>query len=282
MLLRDGVPCELCIEGTPYNAVRFACYRGSRSASAAVARMIRTHRRRNTWQTKVDRYIALTNFARTLFVRGGLPADKIATKVNFAPEPASQGTLVASPPYALFLGRLSQEKGVRLLLDSWRRVPFELHVAGDGPLADSVREAASANHRIRYLGRLSRQEVEAEMAGAAFMVFPSVGYESCPSTIIEAFAQATPLLASRLGAAGEIVTNGKTGVHFEAGNPSDLASKAIWLATNVREREAMGRRARREYEHTYSATRNLGMLLGVYADAQAEADRRYGSGAARS
>jgi glycosyltransferase involved in cell wall biosynthesis len=278
LLLRDAAPCELCVEGTPYQAVRYACYRDSRLVSAPVARMIATHRRRGTWRTSVDRYIALTAFGKELFVRGGLPADKISVKPNFAPEPARVAPFTPAPSYALFLGELTRHKGTEVLLDAWHDVPLDLHVAGDGPLADLVRRAASTNGRISYLGRLDRAGVETELAGAAFLVFPSLIYETFGLALVEAFAQSTPVLASRLGAAGQIVLDGETGVHFAADDAADLVAKATWLAQHGRERAVMGRRAREEYEQRYSAERNLELLLGIYAGARAEALSRHGSG----
>jgi glycosyltransferase involved in cell wall biosynthesis len=280
LLLRDGAPCELCVEGTPYNAVRYACYRDSRLVSAPVARMIATHRKRGTWETGVDRYIALTPFGKALFVRGGLPEGKIVVKPHFAPEPGAVPPSIAAEGYALFLGELTLHKGTRALLDAWRHVPFDLHIAGDGPLTDLVREAASTNDRIRYVGRLDRRGVETELAGAAFLVFPSVLYETFGLALVEAFAQATPILASRLGAAGQIVRDGETGLHFAPGDAVDLAAQATWLAQHAREREAMGERARDEFERMYTAERNLDLLLSVYADARAEALSRHGSGPA--
>jgi glycosyltransferase involved in cell wall biosynthesis len=278
LLLRDDAPCELCVDGTPYNAARYACYRDSRLTSAAVARMLAVHRRRDTWQTLVDRYIALTPFGKALFVRGGLPADRIAVKPHFAPEPERLSPSAAtSPAYALFLGELARHKGIGVLLDAWTEVPFDLHVAGDGPLAGQVREAAAANDRIRYLGRLNRRGVERELAGAAFLVFPSLLYETFGLALIEAFAQATPVLASRLGTAAEIVRDGQTGLHFEPNDAADLAAKATWLATHSPECETMGRRAREEFERKYAAERNLELLVVIYTNAQAAAALRYGT-----
>lgn len=277
-LLREDAPCELCIEGTPYNAARYACYRDSRLASAAVARMLEAHRRRRTWHVKVDRYIALSPLGKSLFVRGGLPAHKIVVKPHFVPEPAVVAASPEASDYALFLGELTRHKGISVLLDAWRNVPLDLHVAGDGPLAEVVRAAASTNTRVHHLGYLDRRAVETELAGAAFLVFPSLLYEAFGLALIEAFAQATPVLASRLGTAFEIVQDGMTGLLFNPGDPTDLAAKACWLATHRRERETMGERARDEFDRKYTAGRNLELLLGIYAEAQTEAVSRFGSG----
>lgn len=276
LLFRDSAPCELCIAGSPYTSVRYGCYRGSRLGSLAVARMLSIHRRRMTWQTKVDRYIALTSFGKALFVRAGLPADKICVKPNFTPSLPVHARRGAIADYALFVGRLTPQKGVGVLLAAWQEMPIDLHVVGSGPLSDAVKRAAAANSRIQYLGHLDRREVDNELAAAAFLVFPSLSYETFGLALIEALAQGTPIVASRIGAAAEIVHDGETGLHFTPDDPSDLAEKAAWLAKHPAARATMGERGYRDFLRHYTAERNLAVLLNTYAEAQREAQLRYG------
>src|SRR5207302_10000866 len=83
LLMRDGRPCEDCIGASPYQAALHGCYRSSRIASLAVARMVDTHRRRGTWLDKVDHFIAISEYEKGKFVEAGFPADRIAVKPNF-------------------------------------------------------------------------------------------------------------------------------------------------------------------------------------------------------
>ncbi len=261
LLLRDGRPCEDCIGGSPYQGALHGCYRGSRLGSLAVARMIARHRGQGTWRTKVDRFIALTEFARAKFGEAGFPAEKIAVKPNFvedggtrAPEGDRHG--------ALFVGRLSPEKGIGTLLAAWRDLDAPLRIAGDGPLLSMARGTASPN--VMPLGNLPPEAVNQEMARAAFLVMPSQSYEGFPMTLAEAFCRGLPVIASRLGAMAEIVEDRVTGLHFAPGDAHDLAAKARWAADHPEEMRRMGANARRVYVERYAPEVNYEKLLAIY------------------
>jgi glycosyltransferase involved in cell wall biosynthesis len=265
-LFRSGAPCEECPEaGTPWPGVLHGCYRGSRPQTAVVAAMLLLHRTLRTWDRQVDRYIALTEFARRKFVEGGLPESKIIVKPNFvdpAPQPAS-----GRGGYALFVGRLSPEKGVGTLLDAWRRLTdVPLLVAGDGPLRRDVEAAAAVlgARRLLFVGQQDHRQVLALMRDARFLVFPSAWYESFPLVVVEAFACGLPVVAGRLGAAAEVVGAGRTGLHFDPADARDLAAKAAWLWARPAESRRMGREARAEFERSYAAPRNYRILMGLY------------------
>ncbi len=278
LLMRDGRPYEACIRASPYQAVLHRCYRGSLLGSLAVARMVDIHRKRGTWQTKVDRFIALTEFAKSKFVEGGLPKDKIIVKPNFVEDRWLGSTDGVPREGALFVGRLSPEKGVPTLLKAWASLDVPLRVTGDGPLLEHVRSANAA--AIVGLGRKSREEVAAEMARAAFLVMPSESYEGFPMTLAEAFCQSLPVIASHLGAMAEIVADGVTGLHFAPGDPEDLAAKVRWAAEHPEEMFRMGANARRVYEEKYNPEANYRNLMAIYGQA-IESNRRARKGWAR-
>jgi glycosyltransferase involved in cell wall biosynthesis len=215
----------------------------------------------------VDRFIALTAFAREKFLAAGFPPQKLVVKPNFVhPDP---GPGAGRGGYALFVGRLSPEKGVGTLLAAWEalagRVP--LRVVGDGPLGEEVRRAAARLPGVEWLGWRSPQEVLALMGEAAFLVFPSEWYEGFPRVLVEAFARGLPVLCSGMGSHGSLVEHGRTGLHFRPGDPQDLAEKVEWMLAHPANVAAMRREARREYEETYTAERNYGMLMDIYGDA---------------
>jgi glycosyltransferase involved in cell wall biosynthesis len=279
--LRQGKICQACLgRNVAWPAVVHGCYRGSRPATAAAAAMLAVHREAGTWQTKVDAYVALSEFARQKFIEGGLPADRIMVKPNFV---ASDPGARAQPgDYALFVGRLSDDKGPQLMLSAWRalktRIP--LRIAGDGPLLEKlsreVRETSSTH--IELLGRRNPDEVRALMQRARFLVFPSLWYEGFPMTIAEAFAGGLPVVASRLGSMAEIVQGGGTGLHFEPGNALDLAAKVEWAWTHPEELVRMGHAARAEYEARYQPSTNYKILMEIYRSARS---RREQKGAAK-
>ncbi len=264
LLLRQGRPCEDCIRGSPYQGALHGCYRDSRLGSLAVARMIARHRGQGTWRTKVDRFIALTEFARKKFVEAWFPADKIAVKPNFAADTGTRDVETGRDG-ALFVGRLSSEKGIGTLLAAWRGLGVPLRIAGDGPLTSMVRGANSPN--VAPLGSLSPEAVTQEMARAAFLVMPSEWYEGFPVTLAEAFCQGLPVIASRLGAMAEIVEDGVTGLHFAPGDAHDLAAKVRWAAEHPGDMRRMGANAQRAYQEKYAPDVNYDMLFEIYQSA---------------
>jgi glycosyltransferase involved in cell wall biosynthesis len=270
---RDGRVCESCMgRNVPWPGVVHGCYRDSRSATSAVSGMLTVHRALQTWNKKVDVYIALSEFARQKFIEGGLPPERIVVKQNFvhrAPEPKN-----GEGQYALCVGRLSEEKGIRVLLSAWSKLAASvpLRIAGDGPLhEEGVSEITRRRlKQVDFLGRLPVEDIFRWMRGARFLVFPSVCFENFPLAIAEAFACGLPVIASRLGAMAEIVADGKTGLHFTAGDDSDLAVKVDWAWMHPEEMRAMGQAARAEYEAKYTAEHNYQQLMSIYGRAIAE------------
>jgi glycosyltransferase involved in cell wall biosynthesis len=275
LLFRDGRICEDCVgKRVPYPAVVHACYRGSRAASAAVAAMLAAHRALGTWTEQVNLFIALTEFAKRKHVDGGLRAEMISVKPNFVdPDP---GVGSGDGGYALFLGRLSPEKGINTLLAAWRELGsvMPLKVVGDGPLACDVSAAAAASDRIEWLGHRTPEEITPLLARARFLVCPSECYETFGRVVIEAFAAGLPVIATDVGSVGSLVKHGSTGLHFRSGDAMALASTVAWACAHPGEMQAMRRQSRGEYEARYTADRNYTMLMDAYQSATAHAISR--------
>jgi glycosyltransferase involved in cell wall biosynthesis len=230
--------------------------------------MLTAHRWLQTWRDQVDIYIALTEFSRRKFIEGGLPAEKIVVKPNFVyPAP---GCRAGSGGYALYVGRLSTQKGVRTLLQAWQQLSgVPLKTVGDGPLMGVVQAFAHthAGLDIEVLGQRAPQEVLALMQRAMFLVFPSESYETFGRVAIEAFACGVPVLASRLGAMAELVDEGHTGLLFRPGDSEDLATKVRWAVEHPEAIALMGAHARRVYEAKYTADVNYNSLINIYRTA---------------
>lgn len=270
LLYRDGRVCEACAgRAFAWPGVRHACYRGSAAATAVTAGMLAGHRLLGTWRGVVDRYIAGTEFARRKVIAAGLPAEKVVVKPNFLA--ADPGPGEHDGGYCLFVGRLSEEKGVRTLLAAWRllggKVP--LKIAGDGPLAPEVAAAAAEQPSVEWVGRRSKEEVFALMKGALLLILPSVCYEGFPMVIVEAFATGLPVVSSRLGGMAEAVTDGHTGLHCEPGDAEALAATVERAVASVAQVREMGRNARAEFAARYTAERNYQQLLAIYEAARA-------------
>lgn len=267
-LLRDGHVCEDCLgKQIPIPALIHRCYRDSRSATAAVVALQITHRALRTWQRQVDLFIALTEFGRGIFIRGGLPAEKIVVKPNFVADDPGPGD--GAGGYALFVGRLSHEKGVSALLDAWdivgERMP--LRIVGEGPLGGLVAAAAARNPAIQQLGQRSSSEVMRLMRAAKVLVFPSLWYEGFPRVIVEAYAAGLPVIASNLGAMASLIIHGETGLHARPGDARDLADQICLIAEGSTTLAAMRAAARVAFEARYTAEHNYEQMMQIYAGA---------------
>jgi len=270
-LHREGSVCEECVgRVVPWPGVVHACYHNSYLQTAVVAGMLAGHRLLGTWREQVDAYIVFTEFFRQKFVGAGLPREKIFVKPHFLS--TDPGMKRKMGDYALFLGRLAPGKGLHTLLEAFAILQnaIPLHIVGDGPLRAELegQKNRACLSSVSFRGWLPREQTLETMSGARFLIFPSEGLETFGLTIIEAFGAGVPVIASRLGPMMEVLEEGKTGLHFTAGDPNDLASKALWAWTHVKQMEAMGRAARAEYQAKYTAERNYQLLMEIYSRAR--------------
>jgi len=276
LMVRDGRVCEQCVgKLVKWPAVRHACYRDSRAGSAAIAAMLTVHGVARTYQREVDAYIACSEFLRDKVVADGLPADRVHFKPNFVgtePEPGD-----GSGGYVLFLGRLSEEKGVGALLNAWASLhDVPLKIIGSGPLTDHVSASAAQNPAVEYRGWVSFDGVVEALRGAAALIVPSLTYEGFPRVIVEALACGTPVLASRIGAMADVIEPGVTGDHFEPGDPASLAAVVGRRARDAAGLRAMRANARGVFDRLYAGQSNYRQLIDIYRRAIAHRSARGG------
>lgn len=265
LFFRDGQVCEDCLgKPVPYPGIVHNCYRESKAASSVTAAMITAHRALGTWTKAVDCFITLTEFARSKFIEGGFPPDKILVKPNFVnPDP---GVAQGEGGYALYVGRLSVEKGLDTLLEAWRTLetPYPLKIIGDGPLSTQVEEVAKQVSNIEWLGRKPLAEVHQLMGNASFLVFPSKWYETFGRVAVEAFSRGTPVVAAKIGAIAELIQHGRTGLLFSPGDATDLVAQVQWCLSNSTELAQMRDRAREEFELKFTAEANYKRIMEIY------------------
>jgi glycosyltransferase involved in cell wall biosynthesis len=266
MPFRNGQICEDCFDRVvPWSGVWHGCYRGSHIQSASVAAMLGVHHLQGTWHKRVDAYIALSDFQKQVFVRSGLPEERFFVKPNFVfagelPQDSQRDR------FALFVGRLSEEKGVEILIDAYlqHQLTIPLKIIGDGGLRKSLQEKAAGLAHVTFLGQQDATVVAQMMQRAQFLVFPSIWYEGFPLTIAEAYSCKLPVIASNLGTMSEIVLDGVTGMHFESGNSADLATKIQWAIDRPHILTMMGDSAYQIYQTYYTPEVNYHQLIQIY------------------
>jgi glycosyltransferase involved in cell wall biosynthesis len=267
-LFRDGRPCELCVGTHPWRGVGLRCYRESAVESAAVAATISLHRLLGTWERDVDVFVALTEFARERFAAAGIPDRKLVVKPHFVTDPGERSIAPSQSNRVLFVGRLSREKGVEVLLEAWKSAPasLELLVVGEGPLRAELEHLAPPG--VQFAGRLGSGEVRDLMLTSRALVFPSLQYETFGLVMVEAMAAGLPVLASRLGGTETILNPEHPEQLVESGNPSAWA-RALRQLTDDGLVDVSGASARDRFSSAYSQETALDNLLNTYHQAMA-------------
>ena len=263
-LFRDGHVCEDCLRTSFRTAgVRHKCYRDSGIGSAAATAGMLAHWASGTWRHSVDRFIALTEFSRQKLIEGGLPEQKILVKPNFVepePEPGP-----GNGGYFLFAGRLTEEKGIRVLLECWKMAPElpPLWIAGDGPLRNEIQNAAASINNVQWLGMKSSDETVFLMKHAKATLCPSLWYEGMPRVVIESLAVGTPVIASNIGGYPEMIVDGESGALFASGDADALRDRIRELE-EMNAFERMRSDARLRFLAEYTGEKNFSVLLNIY------------------
>jgi glycosyltransferase involved in cell wall biosynthesis len=216
------------------------------------------------WSRDVDLFIAPSEFLRQQYIAAGFDASRIIVKPNFANHDYKVHD--GDRGYALFVGRLSTEKGLGTLLAAWKQLPdIPLIIVGDGPQGATLRTSAEQLRNVTFVGPVGHSEVFAYVRRARYLVVPSECHETLSMVVLEAFACGTPVIASKVGGLPEVITDNRNGLFFRPKDPCDLACKAAHLWSDPEHASALGRSARSDYEARFSAEHNYKQLLEIYA-----------------
>ncbi|MEL6651477.1 MAG: glycosyltransferase family 4 protein, partial [Bacteroidota bacterium] len=209
----------------PLKAIAKRVWEGSLLKTWSIVNITAFHKLKGTYRKFVDKYIVFSEFSKGVFADSSLhlQEEQLAIKPNFVPDPGEEN--LPRGEHYLFVGRLSPEKGISVLLEAATTSNFKVKILGDGPLRPMVEEAASQNANIEFLGRKSREEVMHHFRTCRALIFPSVWYEGMPMVIIEALAAGAPIITSDLGNPGSMVLDGVNGLKFEAGNSAQLVEQ---------------------------------------------------------
>ena len=259
-LMHNNRIYEKSIINGPFSTIIDKVYRNSYLGTFALARMISYHKKYNTWNTQVDKFIALTNFSKSKFVEANFLTDKIEIKSNFVfdmYDPDSD-----KKEYALFIGRISEEKGIRCLIKAWEKIDYKLIIVGTGPLEDFVK--SQLNENIIFLGKQNKEEIRVLMNAASFLIIPSIWYEGFPMVILEAYSAGLPVIGSRIGSIEEVVLDNITGLHFKPNDSKDLVKKVNRIIKDRELLKIISKNSRKEYLEKYTPSKNYDILINIY------------------
>jgi len=261
-----GKACDACLGGSRLPAVTHRCYRNSALGSYAWKRIMDQNWSNGRFADDVDAYISPSQEVAATHLKMGLPSERIHVIPNAAPEPPQQSIPTAPDASngAIFVGRLSQEKGIDTLIDAWQGVDAPLVIAGSGPEEADLRYKTGNNARIQLLGHIASDRVFQQLEKSAFLVFPSRWAEPFGLGIIEAMAVGRPVIASNIGAPAEIIEHGVNGLLVPPDDPKALRQAVMELLSNPDRLRKMGLAARDAYLRHYRPQPHAEALESLY------------------
>ena len=261
MYIKNSI-CNECVGKTiPYPAISKKCYRDSYGATCVTVAMLSVHNFLNTWKKEIDGFICISDFVKEQLVLGNFDKTKLHVKYNFVS--SNVPVNFEAGDYYIYVGRLSIEKGIDVLLDSFKANSRKLLIIGDGPLKQDVINASAENNNISFLGKLSLNETYSKIAGAKALIFPSKWHEPFGRTIVESFAHGTPVIGSSLGGVPELIKDGFNGFLFDPHNESDL-NTTINKFEGIEDGQTLRNNAYASFMDNFTPSKNFDSIIAIY------------------
>jgi glycosyltransferase involved in cell wall biosynthesis len=258
LLMHEGVVCERSIHKSVFWSLKHKVYRDSFLGTFTLCSMVELHKFMGTWNKMVDGFIALTEFSKNKYIQAGWPESKIYVKPNFVANKVKR--IESDQSYILYVGRLSEEKGIKFILESLKGTGINLKIAGGGPLEDYV--VKNIDSHIEFLGALDKVQVSMHMSKAKCLVMASTWYEGFPMVIVEALSHGLPIVVPNLGNMAAVVKDGVTGFHFEPHDPTSFLSVVQKLLLDEELWADISNNAYIDYDKNYTESINREELLG--------------------
>lgn len=268
LLMHNGTIDLRTINGSAFSVVKDRVYKDSFIKTYSLARLIEFHKKRDTWNNKVTKFIALTNFAKKVFIEWGISNEKIDVKPNFIPDPMESlsGVKKSEKEGFLFLGRISKEKGIHDLVETWMKykIKASLYIVGDGEIREELERKTADIENIKWVGLQTKNQVYEWFSKVKALVFPSIWYEGFPMTIAESLGMGVPIISSNIGSQGSIVKDNVNGLHFEVGNHESLCQKVQLLDNDNSLLRKLSDGSRSNYLDSYTPDINYKELINIY------------------
>ena len=265
LMLNRGSVCEDCRNRQFIYCLLKTCYKESLTASGVYC--IESYL--NKWLHKYDTiryFICPSKFSLRKHADHGINRERLLYIPNFV-NCAEHEPSYKEGSYALFVGRLSKEKGILTLLNAAEYLDIPIRIVGDGPLKAEYEDYV-AGHKINHVifeGYKSGDDLKRLYENAAFLVIPSECYENAPMTILEAYSYGKSVIGSRIGGIPEMIEPGRTGLLFTPGDADELAEclRMLWQDRSLRSK--MGRAARERVQKEFSSEAHYEQLMDLYS-----------------
>ncbi len=271
-LLRDAKVCELCVnQKFPLQGIKHKCFGDSYLKTTQLTLMTAVHKYLGTWKDKVSQYICWNEFTKNKIANSSLELSlsQISIKPNCVEDAGYQIINERKrEDFYLFVGRLSKEKGIDILLDAAKKSGFKLEIIGEGDLKEMVEKATQTHPNIIYHRFQQKDFIINKLKSCKAFIFPSIWYEGTALTVLEAFSTGTPVIASDIDNIRELITDNYDGVHFKYGNANDLAEKVQHFEDNFNNNfqniAHLYTQARLTYEQKYTPEIIYKQLIAIY------------------
>lgn len=260
---QEHKPCERCLNGSVWNCVKHRCIHDSKVKSVLGVIEAILYRVLKPYQ-KVDLFICPSRFLEEkLLSARKFYQNKTYTVHNFIEKKTILSDASAEEPYLVFVGRFSKEKGVELLSETAKLLPeYHFKAVGSGP----DEEILHGIPNLSLTGFLTGDELTRVMANAKVLVAPSICYENCPLSILEALSMGVPVVTMNYGGMAELISDGITGTLAEAPTPEALAAAIRKTMEDEAYYRSLQENCKQVQEHIFSVEEYCRILLEKYQD----------------
>jgi glycosyltransferase involved in cell wall biosynthesis len=259
-LMLNGQITEKSIKRNSWWTIKKRVYKNSLVGTAVLSGMIEFNKFIGTWNNAVTKLIALTDFAKQKYIEAGISESKIVVKPNFVD--GSTQPVFEKENYGIFVGRLSEEKGIEHLLRAWENIDYPLLVVGDGPQKDLLLNNSNSN--VIYKGKLDKNDVMELVSKAKFLVMASTWYEGLPMVLVEALSVGTPCIVPNLGGMASVIKDDICGLRYQPNDIDDMRKTVNRLIADQEIAARLAHGAYNEFTENYTPQKNYQQLIDIY------------------
>ena len=257
----QNTPCEKCVSGSHINCIKNKCIHGSALKSLLGVIEAKFYSLLKTYQ-KVDLYICPSHFLENrLLSAKEYYTGKTKTIHNFINKERFANNVPGKGSYIVFVGRLSREKGIEYIAQTAKLLPqYSFIVAGSGPDEAMLKDIPN----VALAGFLTGDKLTTLMGNAKLLLLPSVCYENCPLSILEAHAMGVPVVTMNSGGMAELVKDGVTGTLVSEPTPEAIAFKIRQTIENEDYYDRLCENCKHEKDNILSVETYCDILMREY------------------
>ena len=263
LLFRGSSVCQKCLDKkNTLWGIKYKCFQDSYLKSAQLVIVNKVNKLVVHYMNPIKKFLFLSQFTKeTMSPVLKLKDTEGVIKPNYVMD-YGYASEEGRDDFYLFVGRLNEQKGLKILINIFKKNGKRLQIIGTGPLEEFVKETVKEYPNIEYLGYANNAFIIEKLKKSKALLVPSITYEGQPMTILEAFSTGTPVFASNIKNLDTIIKNGENGFLFDT-HYIDYIFKAF-EKFDKSEKSAMYANARKEYEDKYSPQSNYRQLMSIY------------------